>query len=261
MNQIHPQAIIHESAVLGNNCEIGPFCIIGPHVRLGNNNILFSNVLLDGHTTVGDGNKFFHGAVIGTLSQDLKDKGEPTRLEIGNNNSFREYCTVNRSANLEEPTTIGSNCLLMAYSHVAHNCQIGNGVIMANAVTLAGHVHIHDNVTIGGMTAISQFVRLGAQAFIGGKSGIDKDIPPYTRGVGLPYKVVGLNSVGLQRRGYSDEQIGAIKEIYKIFYRRGLNTSQAIEKVTELSELSAEQKIFLDFVQNSSRGICRNLER
>lgn len=257
MTKIHPTAIVNPKAVIGNNCVIGPFCIVHENVIMGDNNELVSSVIIDGHTTIGDGNKFFHSAVIGTDCQDLKYHGEPTQLLIGNNNTFREFCTVNKSATMDEPTQIGDNGLFMAYSHVAHNCILGNNLIIANAVNFAGHIHVHDNVIIGGMVALHQFVKVGTYAFIGGKSGIKKDIPPYTRGEGFPYKVMGLNSVGLQRRGFSSETIKSIKDVYKLFYKSGLNTSQAMEKALAIPDLTKEQKIFLDFVKESDRGITK----
>ncbi|MCF7858965.1 MAG: acyl-ACP--UDP-N-acetylglucosamine O-acyltransferase [Candidatus Cloacimonetes bacterium] len=257
MIKIHPTAIVDPKAIIGENCSIGPYCIIRENVVLGDRNELVSNVLIDGHTTIGNGNKFFHSAVIGTDSQDLKYNGEPTQLIIGNGNTFREFCTVNKSATMDEPTRLGDNSLLMAYSHIAHNCILGNNLIIANAVNLAGHIHIHDNVIIGGMVALHQFVKVGTYAFIGGKSGIKKDIPPYTRGEGFPYKVMGLNSVGLKRRGFSSEAINSIKDIYKLFYRSGLNTSQAMEKALLIPNLTKEQNVFLDFVKKSERGISK----
>ena len=257
MIKIHPTAIVDPKAVIGKNCVIGPFCIVYGNVILGDNNELVSSVIIDGHTTIGDGNKFFHSAVIGTDSQDLKYKGEPTQLIIGNNNTFREFCTINKSATMDEPTQIGNNCLFMAYSHVAHNCILGNNLIIANAVNFAGHIHIQDNVIIGGMVALHQFVKVGIYAFIGGKSGIKKDVPPYTRGEGFPYKVMGLNSVGLQRGGFTNESIKSIKDVYKLFYRSELNTSQAMEKALIIPNITKEQKVFLDFIKDSDRGITK----
>jgi len=257
MTKIHPTAIVSTKAIIGDNCVIGPFCIVHDNVKLGDNNELVSSVIIDGHTTIGDGNKFFHSAVIGTDCQDLKYHGEPTQLIIGNNNTFREFCTVNKSATMDEPTQIGDNGLFMAYSHVAHNCILGNNLIIANAVNFAGHIHVHDNVIIGGMVALHQFVKVGTYAFVGGKSGIKKDVPPYTRGEGFPYKVMGLNSVGLLRRGFTNESIKSIKDVYKLFYKSGLNTSQAMEKALAIPNLTKEQKVFLDFVKESDRGITK----
>lgn len=257
MVTVHPTAIVSPKAEIGDNTVIGPWCMIGDHVRLGENNHLHSNVIIDGHTTLGANNRISHSAVIGTEPQDLKYKGEPTQVEIGDDNTIREFVTINRSATLEEPVRVGSHNLIMAYAHVAHNCQIGNNIIIANAVNLAGHVHIHDYVTIGGMTAVHQFVWIGRYAFVGGASGVKKDIPPYTRGEGMPYRVVGLNSVGLRRRGFSFEALEAIKEIYRIFYQAGLNTTQAMETVQQLSSLTPEQQEFVDFAKNCTRGINR----
>jgi len=257
MNKIHSTAIINPKAKLGENITIGPFCIIGKDVTLGDNCILDSNVVINGNTRIGSDNRFFHSAVIGTNPQDLKYKGEPTQLIIGNNNTIREFVTINCSATLEEPTRVGNNNLIMAYAHIAHNCQFGNNIIMANAVNLAGHVHIHDFVTIGGMTAVAQFRRIGVYAYVGGSSGVTKDIPPYTRGVGFPYKIKGINSVGLTRKGFSSEQVNAIRKIFKLFYFSGLNVSQAMEKTKEIPDLTDEQKVFIEFMKSSEMGICK----
>jgi len=260
MVKIHPTAIVAPEARIGSGVEIGPFCIIGKDVEIGDNNIFVSGVVVDGHTIIGNSNRFFHSAVIGTAPQDLKYKDQPTRLIVGDNNTIREYVTINRSATLDEPTRVGNGNLLMTYAHVAHNCQIGNGIIIANAVNMAGHIHIEDFSTIGGMTAIHQFVTIGRYSFIGGASGVKKDIPPFTRGEGHPYKIAGLNSVGLQRRGFSLEDISAIKKIYKIFYRLSLNTTQAIEETEKIENPTNYQLEFINFVKNSSRGINRNNE-
>ncbi len=257
MSEIHKTAIVDPKATIGENCKIGPYCIISKDVKLGSNNNLTSNVVIDGNTTIGNGNNFFHSSVIGTDSQDLKYKGDPTKLIIGNNNTFREFCTVNKSATMDEPTQIGNNCLLMAYTHVAHNCILGNHIIMANAVNLAGHIHIHDNVIIGGMVAMHQFVKIGTFSFIGGKSGVKKDVPPYVRGEGFPFVTAGLNTVGLRRSGFSKSQIKSIKDIYKLFYHSGLNVTDAFKKAKKLDNISKEQQVFMNFVQDSDRGICK----
>jgi len=255
MIDIHPTAIVAETAVIGDGTKIGPYCIIGANVVLGEGNLLTSNVIIEGHTTIGKNNKIFSYAVIGTDPQDLKFSGEPTRLRIGDNNTIREFVTINRSNQMEEDTVVGSNNLLMEYMHVAHNCQIGNNCVIANAVQMAGHIHVGDNATIGGQTALHQFVHVGTHAFVGGASAIKKDIAPYTRGQGNPYQTVGLNSVGLMRRGFSNETIAKIKEIYNLFYRKGLNTSQALKVCDELADLCPEQKVFIDFVKNADRGL------
>ncbi len=254
MSKIHPSAIIKEGAIIGAGCEIGPYCVIGENVVLGSGNILHNNVIVDGHTTIGDNNKIFSFAVLGTDPQDLKFSGEITRLRIGSNNTIREFCTINRSNQAEEDTVVGDNNLLMEYVHIAHNCQIGNNCIIANVVQLAGHVHVHDFATIGGVTAVHQFVHIGTQAFVGGASAVKKDIVPFSRGQGNPYQTVGLNSVGLMRKGFSNEDIAGIKAVYNLFYREKLNTTQALAKA-ESMELSPLQKVFVDFVRTADRGI------
>jgi UDP-N-acetylglucosamine acyltransferase len=260
MADIHSTAIVHPEAVLGEGVVIGPYAIVGQYVRLGKNTEVMAHAIVEGRTTIGENNKIYPSASIGLICQDLKYKGEPTKLVIGDNNHIREFSTIHLSGTLDEDTVVGSNNLIMAYAHIAHNCQIGSHIILANAVNLAGHVHIHDYVTIGGMTAIHQFVKIGAYAFVGGCSGIKKDVPPYTRGQGSGrYKVAGLNSVGLARKGFSVEQIEAIMEIYKIFYHSKRNVSQAIEYIDNLPGLTEEQRIFYEFCKNSTRGIERNL--
>ncbi|HOH97063.1 MAG TPA: acyl-ACP--UDP-N-acetylglucosamine O-acyltransferase [Candidatus Cloacimonadota bacterium] len=254
MSTIHPTAIVHSGAVIGENCEIGPYCVIGPNVVLGKNNKLHNNVVIDGHTTIGEGNKIFSYAVLGTDPQDLKYAGEPTKLRVGNNNTIREFATINRSNQLEEDTVIGNNNLVMEYVHIAHNCQVGSFCVIANVVQFAGHVHVHDFATIGGVTAVHQFVHIGTHAFVGGASAVKKDVVPYSRGQGNPYQTVGLNSVGLMRKGFSTEQIAQIKEIYNLFYRSGLNTTQALQEA-ETKQLSQEQAVFVDFVIHADRGI------
>nr|MDK2850342.1 UDP-N-acetylglucosamine acyltransferase [Candidatus Cloacimonadota bacterium] len=254
MSKIHPTAIIKEGAKIGENCQIGPYCVIGENVVLGDNNILHNNVVLDGHTTIGNNNKIFAYAVLGTDPQDLKFTGEPTHLRIGSENTIREFCTINCSNQMGEDTVVGDRNLLMEYVHVAHNCQIGSGCVISNVVQLAGHVHVYDNATIGGLTAVHQFVHIGTYAFVGGASAIKKDIVPFSRGQGNPYRTVGLNSIGLARKGFSNDDIASIKEIYNLFYRKKLNTNQALQQ-TENMELKEYQKIFVDFVRNAERGI------
>lgn len=256
MNTIHPTAIVDERAKLGDNNNIGPFCIIGKDVKLGDNNVLVSNVIIDGDTTIGDSNKFYHSAVVGSNPQDLKFHGEPTKLIIGSDNTIREFATINKSATMDEPTQIGDDCLLMAYTHVAHNCILKSHIILANTVQLAGHIHIDDYAIVGGMSAIHQFVKVGKHSFIGGKSGVKKDVPPYTRGEGFPYKVMGLNSTGLQRKGFSREQLSEIKTIYKLFYGSGKNFAQAKE-VAESMKLTALQHEFVEFAKSADRGLSK----
>ena len=257
MVKIHPTAIVAPEAKIGEDVVIGPYCIVGKDVQIGDRTYLQSNVVIDGDTILGTDNKVFHSAVLGTVPQDLKYNGEPTRLRIGNNNSIREFATLNKSATMDEDVNIGSNNLIMAYVHVAHNCQIGNNIIIANAVQIAGHVVINDFASIGGMTAIHQFVQIGRNTFVGGASGVKKDVPPYTRGEGMPYKVAGINSVGLQRKGFSEEAIVNIRKIYKLFYNSGMNVSQALEEAANMNDITPEAQVFVDFVKNSHRGICK----
>lgn len=255
MTFVHPTAIIDPQTKIGIDCYIGPYCIIGPNVIMGDRNHLSSNVVIGKNTTLGNDNNIFAFAVLGTDPQDLKFGGEETCLIIGSHNTIREFVTINRSNQLEESTVVGDHNLLMEYVHIAHNCQIGNHIVIANAVNMAGHVHVHDWVSIGGIVGIHQFVHIGTHSFVGGASAIKKDIAPYTRGQGNPYETVGLNSVGLLRKGFSTETVAGIKRIYKLFYESNLNTSQALAAVADLGELSPEQTVFLEFVKNCDRGL------
>ncbi|MCB5224065.1 MAG: acyl-ACP--UDP-N-acetylglucosamine O-acyltransferase [Candidatus Cloacimonadaceae bacterium] len=255
MTQIHPSAIVSPDAVIGEGCQIGPFCQIGPDVVLGKGNILVSNVIIDGCSQIGDNNRFFSFAVIGTESQDLKYQGGKTGLQIGNGNTIREFVTMNRSSQEGGKTILGDRNLMMEYVHVGHDCVVGSDCVVANSVQMAGHLVIDDKVSIGGMTAIHQFVRVGYHAFVGGASAVKKDIAPFTRGMGNPYKTVGLNSVGLLRAGFASETLEAIKKIYRLFYRQGLNVSQALEALEKWDSLTSEQMIFTDFVRASQRGL------
>ncbi len=255
MTVIHPTAMIDAHAKIGKDCYIGPYCIIGPNVILGERNHLFSNIIIGKNTTLGSDNKIYSFAVIGTDPQDLKFSGEETYLVIGSHNTIREFVTINRSNQIAESTVVGDHNLLMTYAHIAHNCQIGNHIVIANSVNMAGHVHVHDYVVIGGVVGIHQFVHIGTHAFVGGMSAIKKDIAPYTRGQGNPYETVGLNSVGLMRKGFSSDTIAGIKRVYKLFYESSLNTTQAKRAVDELGELSPEQNLFVEFVNNCDRGL------
>jgi len=254
---IHPTAIIDPKAQIGNDVEIGPYSIIGPKVILHDGVKVSSNVVLDGRTTIGKGCRIFHSAVIGTEPQDLKYAGEDTAVEIGEHTTIREFATINRSSNIEQPTRVGNNCLLMIYMHVAHDCQLGNRVILANSVNLAGHVIIENNATIGGLTPVHQFVHIGCFAFIGGFSRVSQDIAPYTRGASVPYRSVGLNSIGLQRNNFSEETRATLRKLYRIFYNSNLNTAQALEKIKSEIEMIYEVKHFIEFVENSERGIAK----
>lgn len=251
-------AVIDPGAQIGNNVKIGPFCYIGKDVIIGDDCELNSHVVIKGPTTIGKGNRFFQFASIGEECQDLKYKGEPTQLIIGDNNTFRESCTIHRGTIQDNSLThIGSNNLFMAYTHVAHDCMVGSHCILANNASIAGHVHVGDWAILGGMTAVHQFCHIGAHSFVAASSLILKDIPPYVMASGSAAKPFGLNSEGLKRRGFSSEIISEIKRAYKVVYRQGNSVDEAIAALAKLSEQYPEIKLFSDFIQASSRGIIR----
>ncbi len=255
---IHPQAIIEEGAVIGENVKIGPWTHIAANVVIGDNCHISSHVVINGPTTLGKGNRIFQFASIGEDCQDLKYAGEPTELIIGDNNTFREYCTVHRGTIQDNSLTqIGSNNLFMAYTHIAHDCMVGSHCIMANGASIAGHVHVGDHAIIGGMTGVHQFCHIGDHCFVGANSLILKDIPPYVMASGQPAKPFGLNSEGLKRRGFDKDVILNIKRAYKAVYRQGLTVDEAVNKIADLDGDMAELTMFSDFIKNSSRGIIR----
>jgi len=254
---VHPTAIINSKAELGKNCEIGPYAVIGENVRMGDNVVVMSHAVIDGWTTIGSGCKIFPHAVIGMLTQDLKYKGGRSYVEIGSNTTIREFVTVHMATTPEGKTIIGDNCLLLAYSHVAHECILGNGVIMSNGVNLAGHVLIQDKAIIGGMSGVHQFCRVGRFAFVGACSKVTQDVPPYMLGEGDPFKIYGPNRVGLERNNFPAETIELLKKVYKILYRSGLNVSQAIEKIKTELPPAAEVNEIIKFIEESERGIVK----
>lgn len=255
---IHPQAIIEEGASIGRNVSIGPWSYISKDVVIGDNCVINSHVVIKGPTTIGAGNKFFQFASIGEDCQDLKYAGELTELIIGDNNIFRESCTVHRGTVQDNSLTqIGSNNLFMAYTHVAHDCMVGSHCILANNASIAGHVHVGDYAILGGMTGVHQFCHIGAHSFVGANSLILKDIPPYLMVSGQPASPFGLNSEGLKRRGFDKEVILTIKRAYKEVYRKGLNVNEALVKVAALADDMPELTLFAEFIKNSSRGIAR----
>ena len=257
MSNIHQTAIVDKSAVIGENVTIGPFAIVESDTRIGNNVTVGANCLVARYTELMDNVKTFHGAVLGTVPQDLKFKDEKTRLVIGENSVVREYAMLNRGTVHSRETVIGKNCLLMAYTHVAHDCYIGDNVILANAVNIAGHVEVGDFVTIGGVVPIHQFVKIGAHSMIGGGYRVPQDICPYSLVGGYPVKVIGLNKIGLKRRGFSNEALHILELVYKILFFSNLNTTQAVEKIKAGVEQTEEVKIILDFIANSTRGITK----
>jgi len=255
--RIHPTAIIHKDAEIGSDVAIGPYSIVGPNVAIGRGCSIGAHVVIDGHTTIGENCRFFPGAVIGTQSQDLKYKGGPCRLIIGDNNTVREYATINISSSEENPTRIGNNNLLMAYTHVAHECEVQNEVVMANNATLAGHVKVEDKVILGGLTAVHQFVRIGTMAIVGGCSKVIQDIMPYSMVDGHPTKWHGVNFIGLKRNKVPPEARANIKKSFKIICRSDLNTSQALERIRVELNSCSEINHLIEFIESSSRGVCK----
>lgn len=257
MTNIHPSSVVAGGAVLEDGVEIGPYCVIGPNVTIGAGTKLMSHVVLDGYTKLGSRCNVFPFASIGTQTQDLKYKGGRTCVEIGDRTTIREYVTVNSATNDGEVTRVGSDCHIMAYCHVAHACVVGNSVIMANCATLAGEVVVEDMAVVGGLSAVHQFVRIGRMCMIGGCSRITQDCPPYTMVVGNPAEVKGLNTVGMERRGVSSEAQKEIKEAYRILFRKGLSTSQALDAIKAELKMGQELDYFVQFVQKSERGIVK----
>ena len=257
--KIHPTAVVSPDANISEGVEIGPYTIIGPDVNIGKNTIVGPHVVIDAHTDIGEGCRIFQFACIGAVPQDLKFRGEKTRVIIGNYNTIREFATIHQATSADIGVTmIGDRNLLMAYTHVAHNCKLGNNVILSNAVNLAGHIHIEDFAIIGGMSGVHQFTRIGAHAFIGGASGVTKDVPPFILVSGSYAKPYGLNMVGLKRRGFKEETIKALKEAYKLIFRSSLLLATAIEKVKNEVEDFPEVRDLVDFIEHrSTRGICR----
>jgi UDP-N-acetylglucosamine acyltransferase len=255
---IHSTAIVSPDAHLGEGIEIGPYTIVGPDVTIGENTVIGPHVVIEPHTDIGENCRIFQFSSLGGNPQDLKFDGDESRVIIGNNNTIREYVTINRATSADIGTTIiGDNNFLMAYSHIAHNCKLGNNIVMANAVNLAGHIHIEDYAIIGGLTGIHQFTRIGCHCMIGGASAVTKDVPPYVLAAGNYAKVHGLNLIGLKRRDFSKETIRTLKKVYTIIFRSSLLLSEALKRTMEEVEDIPEVKHFIDFIQKSERGICR----
>jgi UDP-N-acetylglucosamine acyltransferase len=251
MSQIHPDAII------APDVEIGPFVFIDKNVEIGAGTKIFSNVTILEGTRIGEKCRIFPGAVLGGIPQDLKFRGEDTLAIIGNNTTIRECVTVNRGTVAKGKTVVGSNCLLMAYAHVAHDCIIKDNVILANSTQLAGEVDIEEHAILGGGTLVHQFTKIGAHAMIQGGTKLAKDVPPYVMAAKEPNSYVGINSVGLKRRGYTNEQITQIQDIYRIIFQSKLNTTNAINKVLETIPESPERELIVDFIKSSDRGIIK----
>lgn len=252
---VHPTAIVDRSAELGEGVTIGPWALIGPRVRIGDGTEVGPRVLIEKDTTVGEDCRLANGAVLGTDPQDLKYKGGHSTLEVGDRTVVREFATLNRGTEASGRTVVGTDCLLMAYTHVAHDCEIGNHVVLANSVNMAGHVLIEDWVIVGGLTPIHQFVRIGAHAFVGGGSRVPQDVPPYCRAAGNPLRLYGLNSVGLERRGLSDDVRRALKQAYRMLFQGTENLSTALDRAEREVTGIPEVKHLVQFVRSSERGV------
>ena len=256
---ISPHSVISDRAIISDGVEIAPFCTVYEDVTIGEGTWIGPNVSIYPGTRIGKNCKVFTGAVLGAVPQDLKFDGEYTTLEIGDNVTIREYCTLNRGTKYLYKTVIDDNVLLMAYVHVAHDCVIGKNAILANAVTLAGHVEIKEHAIVGGMTAVHQFVKIGAHSMIGGGCLVRKDVPPFIKASREPLSYIGVNAIGLRRRGYSENQITIIQDIYREMFVNGSNISKSISKILESLPNSPERTLILDFVNGSERGVIRGL--
>ena len=254
---IHPTAIVDPEAELGLGVVVGPYAIVGPRVEVGDGTEIGPRVFIERDTVLGEDCRVSNGAVLGTDPQDLKFQGENTTLHVGDRTTIREFATLNRGTLASGRTVVGSDCLLMAYTHVAHDCELGNHVILSNAVNMAGHVTIEDWAIVGGLTPIHQFVRVGAHAFVGGGSRIAQDVPPYCRCAGNPPKLYGLNSVGLERRGFGEEVRKALKAAYRILFNSKLTLSNALRQVEDEVPAIPEVGHLLAFIRASERGITQ----
>lgn len=256
---IHPTAVIEEGVEIDTSVAIGPYAVIRKGVKIGAGTTVDAHTVIEGKTTIGKNNLIGIGVVIGNPPQDLKYRGEDTEVIIGDDNIIREYVTINRGTTAGGKTVIGNNVLLMSYVHIAHDAIIGDEAVLANCVTLAGHITIEEQAIIGGLTPIHQFVRIGRLSIIGGDSKVTKDILPFSKTAGNPLRVYGLNNIGLKRKNYSEEDTLQLKKVYKLLFSSNLNTTQAIEKIENDSRLNSDQvKYIVEFIKNSSRGICKN---
>lgn len=257
---IHPSAIVHPDARIGKDVEIGPFCVIDGDVEIGDGTVLMNNVTVKDGSRIGAHCNIHPGAVVGGIPQDLKYVGEKTVAIIGDYTTLRECVTVNRGTASKNKTVVGSHCLIMAYCHIAHDCEIGNYVIISNATQVAGEVIVDDHAVIGGGSLIHQFTHIGPHVMIQGGAKINKDIPPYVKAAREPIAYTGINTVGLRRRNFSADDINSIQEIYRLLYLTQLNVSDAIEKIEEEVKPSAVRDEIVNFIKNSKRGILRGYE-
>ncbi|MEZ5564384.1 MAG: acyl-ACP--UDP-N-acetylglucosamine O-acyltransferase [Gammaproteobacteria bacterium] len=258
MTAIHPTAIVDSRAELAADVSVGPYAVIDAGVTIGAGTTIGAHTVIRGTTTIGRQNRIFQFASIGEDPQDKKYGGEPTCLEIGDRNTFREFCTINRGTAQDLGTTrIGNDNWIMAYVHVAHDCVVGNEVIFSNNTTLAGHVHVGDHVICSGFSAVHQFCRLGAHSFLGGFAAVTRDVPPYVIVAGQPTAPHGINSEGLKRRGFTAEQLRNLKEAYRILYREQLQLAEARERLAALASTQPEVRLLVDFIDQSERSLIR----
>lgn len=260
-NMIHPHTYIHPNAKLATNVKVDPFTVVHHNVEIGEGTWIGSNVTIMEGARIGKNCRIFPGAVIAAIPQDLKYEGEETTVQIGDNTTIREFVTINRGSRDRWTTKVGNNCLIMAYSHIAHDCVVGNHCILSNNTQMAGHVIMGDYAIIGGMGAIHQFVQIGQHTFISGGSLIGKDVPPYIKAGRNPLSYAGVNSVGLKRRGFSIERINHILDIYRCIYNKAMNTSQALEYIEEELPASDERDEIVTFIRESGRGIIKRFTK
>jgi UDP-N-acetylglucosamine acyltransferase len=254
--RVHPTAIVDPSAAIGENVEIGPWALVGENCTVGDGSVIAARATLERNVRLGRRVKVGIGTILGGDPQDLKFKGEETWVEIGDDTTIREYSHINRGTTQSYRTTVGKACFVMSYVHLAHDCHVGDGVILVNGSQLAGHVTVEDKVIVAGLTAVHQFVRIGRHAFVGGCSRVVKDVPPFVKAVGNPVKLYGLNSVGLQRSGYSESTLAELKKAYRLLFRSDLNLGAALERArTEIDGGNPEVRVLLDFVASSPRGV------
>ncbi len=258
----HQLAIVHENTRIGKNVTIGPYAMIGEDVVIGDGCVIGSHVVIEGDTEIGERCTFYTGAVVGSPPQDLKYQGEKTKLVIGSENTFREYITVNTgTVQGSGVTTMGNQCLMMAYSHVAHDCHVGDHVILANSVALSGHVTLEDYAIIGGLSGIHQFVRVGAHAMIGGLSGVSQDIPPFMSAVGTRAEIFALNNIGLKRRNFSSDSLKVLQKAFRILFRSHLSAKHALERLKTELEMCPELERLITFIESSERGIASGYKK
>ncbi|MET0520313.1 MAG: acyl-ACP--UDP-N-acetylglucosamine O-acyltransferase [Burkholderiaceae bacterium] len=256
MAKIHPSAIVDPAAELDGTVTVGPYTVIGPHVKIGAGTTIGPHCVIEGHTTIGQGNRFYQFSSIGADNQDMKYAGEPTELVIGDRNVVREFCTFNIGTVQDRGVTrVGNDNWIMAYVHLAHDVVLGNHCVLANGATLAGHVEVGDHVTIGGLTGVLQRIRIGSQAMIGFQAHVSQDVPPFMTVDGNPLSARAVNIVGLKRRGFSDERIATIRQVYKLLYRQGLTLDEAMQQIEALG--GEDALLMRDFLAGAKRGIVR----